>query len=972
MQRIPAPKALAFILIIALASVGLSGPDIKVNQDITATVQNEPSIVINHHYMGDPLNVVVGYNDIGNTLGISYSPDSGKTWFDVQLPQKWNVSGDPSVAADLNGHVYACFLSYSSNVTFYDTSGIYVCKSIDGGRTWSNPVTVDSQLYIGTPVKFADKCMMTADTNSSSPYANNIYVGWQRDDTNGHNSDVFFAYSNNGGAGFSAPVQLNNNPPQTAYAEGAFPFVGADGDVYMAWYDCYFRGHEPGSLYVAQSTNGGVSFGLPVKAADILAPPLYTFSNTGFKAKSFISAAADPHTPDLIYMTYISDPDGYFDKRLDIGKHPGVPGSSGSDWPAIERNGNYVYAAWEDYRFGNQDIYFNVSSDNGKTWHLPDIGPLDNTDSPGGNTSRLVKLASSGNYVYAVWEDYRIAGNSHIFFNRSANNGLSWQNDIVVDGTPSGNCTNPQICAIANHVYVVWQDTRNGADDIYFARSSDYGASWNLPVRVDNGDTPGLNSSTLPQLACTGNNVYCLWQDTRLGGTNMPYFNYSSNNGGLWQASSQTISTATGSWCQLPADGALECRGNYVYACWMDDRFVSGQYTVFFNSSFNNGANWSGELQINDPGPYCASPTMIASGNDVYIAWHDDRMTGTMISSEVFFDYSNDNGQTWQMPDIGPLDPGAIGIPSAGVQLETENSNVYAAWLDYRAGGPGLFFNCSRNQGNTWGSDMQINHGTFPAALGMSPFAFGSGNGHVNLVWSDPRIHGIPNIYTNFSSDSGTTWLSGLDEADVYLIQSSDGGANWQNPVKVNDDATTYAQVLPWVLVNALGDVFVSYYNFRFTPVNPMFPGACLRMAPSFNQGLSFQPSVALQDTVVTPMTQWVGEYNGMFALDSFIYTVFTDLEQSGNSDIYLDISVGASPPYICGDANADGGVNVSDAVWIINYVFASGQPPLPMAAGEVNCDGGVNVSDAVWIINFVFAGGFPSCDTNGDGVPDC
>ena len=72
------------------------------------------------------------------------------------------------------------------------------------------------------------------------------------------------------------------------------------------------------------------------------------------------------------------------------------------------------------------------------------------------------------------------------------------------------------------------------------------------------------------------------------------------------------------------------------------------------------------------------------------------------------------------------------------------------------------------------------------------------------------------------------------------------------------------------------------------------------------------------------------------------------------------------------GDANCDGSVNVSDAVYIINYVFAGGNPPDPMESGDCNCDGICNVSDAVMIINYVFAGGNDPCDTDGDGEPDC
>ncbi len=75
----------------------------------------------------------------------------------------------------------------------------------------------------------------------------------------------------------------------------------------------------------------------------------------------------------------------------------------------------------------------------------------------------------------------------------------------------------------------------------------------------------------------------------------------------------------------------------------------------------------------------------------------------------------------------------------------------------------------------------------------------------------------------------------------------------------------------------------------------------------------------------------------------------------------------GASPCQgVCGDANGDATVNVSDAVRIINYVFVGGEAPLPLACGDANGDGTVNVSDAVRIINYVFVGG----DAPGDCAP--
>ena len=66
---------------------------------------------------------------------------------------------------------------------------------------------------------------------------------------------------------------------------------------------------------------------------------------------------------------------------------------------------------------------------------------------------------------------------------------------------------------------------------------------------------------------------------------------------------------------------------------------------------------------------------------------------------------------------------------------------------------------------------------------------------------------------------------------------------------------------------------------------------------------------------------------------------------------------------FLCGDANGDGSVNVSDAVYVIGYVFSGGSEPIPLISGDANCDLTVNVSDAVYIINYVFTGGNAPCD---------
>lgn len=79
-------------------------------------------------------------------------------------------------------------------------------------------------------------------------------------------------------------------------------------------------------------------------------------------------------------------------------------------------------------------------------------------------------------------------------------------------------------------------------------------------------------------------------------------------------------------------------------------------------------------------------------------------------------------------------------------------------------------------------------------------------------------------------------------------------------------------------------------------------------------------------------------------------------------SEYSFPITVHVKRRYVCGDADSNENVNVSDAVYIITYVFKGGHAPDPLDAGDSNCDSSVNVSDAVHLINYIFKGGPEPC----------
>lgn len=67
-------------------------------------------------------------------------------------------------------------------------------------------------------------------------------------------------------------------------------------------------------------------------------------------------------------------------------------------------------------------------------------------------------------------------------------------------------------------------------------------------------------------------------------------------------------------------------------------------------------------------------------------------------------------------------------------------------------------------------------------------------------------------------------------------------------------------------------------------------------------------------------------------------------------------------PVILNGDCDNTGEVSVSDAVFMINFIFSRGPEPLPYRSADVNCDRLVTISDAVYLIMWIFGGGTAPC----------
>lgn len=66
---------------------------------------------------------------------------------------------------------------------------------------------------------------------------------------------------------------------------------------------------------------------------------------------------------------------------------------------------------------------------------------------------------------------------------------------------------------------------------------------------------------------------------------------------------------------------------------------------------------------------------------------------------------------------------------------------------------------------------------------------------------------------------------------------------------------------------------------------------------------------------------------------------------------------------YLCGDTDWNREVDITDVVYLINYLYKGWPPPYPYGRGDVNADDLVNILDIVYLLNYKYKGG---------PVPDC
>lgn len=131
----------------------------------------------------------------------------------------------------------------------------------------------------------------------------------------------------------------------------------------------------------------------------------------------------------------------------------------------------------------------------------------------------------------------------------------------------------------------------------------------------------------------------------------------------------------------------------------------------------------------------------------------------------------------------------------------------------------------------------------------------------------------------------------------------------------------------------------------------------------AFNEGFyvdDIYPSVAFQQTQVVADTITGNSYNLSGKNTGTYYYKVRAKDQQNQLSYWSNREKVIVTILKRGDVNIDGSINLSDIIFLVNYVFKGGTAPDPLSLGDVNGDTAVNLGDIIYLVNFIFKGGPP------------
>ena len=345
-----------------------------------------------------------------------------------------------------------------------------------------------------------------------------------------------------------------------------------------------------------------------------------------------------------------------------------------------------------------------------------------------------------------------------------------------------------------------------------------------------------------------GNYIVANWRDFRLGYRQCG-IGRSTDGGATWTDHLNNIEVDLASWQSDPTLTA-DRLGNF-YACFLDFQpalqNVDSSFVIFIKST-DKGATWTGPVPVtNAHGAWFEDKQFITADRtggphdgNVYVGWarfpNPTRIEfARSTNGGVSFEDTLVVGSPPSSQACGTTDAGQFTQPIVGA-----DGSVYVFWS-----GTDLYdtINCNANYSMMMSKSTDGGQ-TWPIkSRGIFPFNYvGSADGGIsiyNAAAGDADITAGPFAGNIYISTCNGIQDGSYYHSDVVMIKSSDGGATWTPPLRINDDplGANVDQFHPWLTVNQDGVIATVFYDQRMDPGHFLFD---VFAAYSFDGGENF------------------------------------------------------------------------------------------------------------------------------------